>query len=118
MKTADSGLFGPHRLQRIGSRGPTGRQIARSRADHGKRCYDNEIGRWIERSQSKEKTGELGSRWHPFINCVVTQNPYHPFYGAGGVECYWTAPKFMGWYPYANDPGSDGYGGHLEAFGF
>jgi hypothetical protein len=24
----------------------------------------------------------------------------------------------MGWYPYANDPGSDGYGGHLEAFGF
>lgn len=60
----------------------------------------------------------LGSRWHPFIKCVVTQNPYHPFYGAGGVECYWTAPKFMGWYPYANDPGSDGYGGHLEAFGF
>ena len=61
----------------------------------------------------------LGSRAHPFHDCVATSNPRHPYYGAGRLECFWTDRPFRGWYPEVVGRASGGaYTGPLEFAGF
>ena len=61
----------------------------------------------------------LGSRSDPIIDCVVAQDPIHPYYGSGREECYWTGARFRGWYPLSvGGADSDPYGPTLAHWGF
>jgi hypothetical protein len=42
----------------------------------------------------------IGSWTESFIDCVAVTDPYHPYYGSGYQECYWSDTTwFRGWYP-------------------
>ena len=46
--------------------------------------------------------GNIGSRSHPFLDCVASGNAWYEYYGDGRQECYWskaTTTVFRGWVP-------------------
>jgi hypothetical protein len=49
-------------------------------------------------------------------DCVPSRNS--TLSGNGRLECYWTAQRFRGWYPYDDDGDADSYSGKLAAKGF
>lgn len=62
----------------------------------------------------------LGSRSSPFIDCIVAEDPQHPYYGSGREECFWTDTQwFRGWFPESvGGPTADPYNAFLAGFGF
>lgn len=61
----------------------------------------------------------IGSRAHPFRNCMESSYTNYFYYGGGRVECYWTSMPFRGWVPDSVGGGqADAYSARLTSMGF
>lgn len=62
--------------------------------------------------------GNIGSRQHPFLDCVQTTNSAHPAYALHATECYWTVKPFEGWFFSYPDAETSSYSDILTFLGF
>jgi hypothetical protein len=62
----------------------------------------------------------IGSRAHPFVDCVASNNTYHPNYYSTPrrQECYWTERNFQGWWDQPAGSIVTSYNRKLADFGF